>query len=563
MDVRPYILFRRLLQLLFALTKRTCSVIVRLWPIVLTNDAQSQVINPSNCAHPLLPIHASSSDVWGASRPQSRTGSSTQHSATQNDDNLLQVPPSGNAASGGAPAVDSDKGDVKVKTICVDGVKRYKRNIRLPPKGMIGSIPANTTTFEENVPDHLSASGWTRLVHPEGALYFQHKDGIYTDADIRDPEMFDKINRAIKSIKNAGPPIQTDSFTPATSLSPFDKEELSKMLDLSSHIQESLETIPEVPPHAKVLVARILRTFARARFFNFHGEVGARLDADQTVYNIMERRHSILHHLISWILFLAPNVHMKTLKTIWVDQTVNYVPWKQFLEKLNNEWQELVLYATVILNANVAFLSIPMVNGSNDTPPETSAEICSYISVATSLGAVATGLLLMRQNRTKRRETAEDAATFMMKMDCSMFGMETIAILFSLPYGMLMWRFISCFDLFVDTPVLTENTNSLLSFVCGFCILMFMSTNVTTRVLVGFVGVLVIIFTGWTISYAYGADEASRSHDKPHKPKHSGTHCSNRHSVNNGVSPTASAVLLIPQLQVPTGGTSPSSSSMA
>ncbi|KAF9236836.1 hypothetical protein BU15DRAFT_19368, partial [Melanogaster broomeanus] len=435
-------------------------------------------------------------------------------------------------------------------------------------------------------------SGWTRLVHPEGALYFQHKDGIYTDADIRDPEMFEKINCAIKSIKNAGPPIQTgscvhlvievlppkdqldetrrggashrhrstmsintkdeddseanakhaygyyfvnhdkrcllwpkefkyvsklffnvrgvkswdhvhvvpygdtvkghvmemqywyvfnptsDSFTPATSLSPFDKEELSRILDLSSHIRgEDYRSCSNDEPH----IADVL---ARARSFNFHGEVGARLDADQTVYNIMERRHSILHYLITWILFLAPNVHMKALKTIWVDQNVNYVPWKQFLEKLNNEWQELVLYATVILNANVAFLSIPMVNGSgnNSPPPETSAEICSYISVATSLGAVATGLLLMRQNRTKRRETAEDAANFMMKMDCSTFGMETIAILFSLPYGMLMW--------------------SLLSFVCGFCILMFQATDVTTRVLVGFVGVLVTIFTCWTISYA-------------------------------------------------------------
>jgi hypothetical protein len=66
----------------------------------------------------------------------------------------------------------------------------------------------------------------------------------------------------------------------------------------------------------------------------------------------------------------------------------------------------LVWQATVILNANVAFLAIPGVSpGGTSTP----SQICSYISVTASVGAVATGLLLMRQNRTKHRETADDA----------------------------------------------------------------------------------------------------------------------------------------------------------
>jgi hypothetical protein len=67
----------------------------------------------------------------------------------------------------------------------------------------------------------------------------------------------------------------------------------------------------------------------------------------------------------------------------------------------------LVFQATVILNANVAFLAIP--GGSPPTDSQIASQICSYISVAASVGAVATGLLLMRQNRTKHRETANDA----------------------------------------------------------------------------------------------------------------------------------------------------------
>jgi hypothetical protein len=40
----------------------------------------------------------------------------------------------------------------------------------------------------------------------------------------------------------------------------------------------------------------------------------------------------------------------------------------------------------------------------------------------------------------------------MMRMDHSVFGMETVAMLFSMPYGMLMWGFVSCSDLFADRP---------------------------------------------------------------------------------------------------------------
>jgi hypothetical protein len=85
---------------------------------------------------------------------------------------------------------------------------------------------------------------------------------------------------------------------------------------------------------------------AHARFFNFHGEVGARLNVNETVYNVSNRPASVLFHITSWLLFRAPNFHMETLRTIWVDQTINYVPWTKFLENLNSEWQELVLYVS-------------------------------------------------------------------------------------------------------------------------------------------------------------------------------------------------------------------------
>ena len=56
------------------------------------------------------------------------------------------------------------------------------------------------------------------------------------------------------------------------------------------------------------------------------------------------------------------------------------------------------------MNANVAFL-----NGN--ASHLSTAQIASYISIATSIGSIILGLLLVRQNRTKSRENAEDVVS--------------------------------------------------------------------------------------------------------------------------------------------------------
>jgi hypothetical protein len=57
------------------------------------------------------------------------------------------------------------------------------------------------------------------------------------------------------------------------------------------------------------------------------------------------------------------------------------------------------------LNGNVGFLAIPSV--SDGTNQRTAAQIVSYMSIVASAGSILTGLLLIRQYRTKR-ESFED-----------------------------------------------------------------------------------------------------------------------------------------------------------
>jgi len=63
-----------------------------------------------------------------------------------------------------------------------------------------------------------------------------------------------------------------------------------------------------------------------------------------------------------------------------------------------------------MLNANVAFLAIQSVD-SSEGPYRSPAQISSYMSVVASIGSIILGLLLIRQNRTKNRESVDDVVS--------------------------------------------------------------------------------------------------------------------------------------------------------
>lgn len=257
------------------------------------------------------------------------------------------------------------------------------------------------------------------------------------------------------------------TLTSATSVSPFDKDELEKMLDLVMNIEGTLEG---EFTHTRCVVARFMSEFTKARFFNFCGQPGARLDSDQTIYFKDHDHQSLLFIITSFLLFGAPRAHQEDLNTIWVDRIINRVLWNQFMGKLNDEWTGLALSATVILNANMAFLAISSVQDI--------AKLLSYLSTACSIAVVLLVLLLVRQNQQK---DCERAVTLLSHMSQSFFttGTEALAITYSLPYGLLMW--------------------ALLCFAAGLSNLIFGTENQWTRGAVGFVASLVVCFVALVV----------------------------------------------------------------
>ncbi|OJA12718.1 hypothetical protein AZE42_02885 [Rhizopogon vesiculosus] len=219
-----------------------------------------------------------------------------------------------------------------------------------------------------------------------------------------------------------------DSVASTTSVVPFDQEELAKILDLTDSLKDAVE---EQFPHAKCIVARFMQDFALAKFFNFCGQPGARLNSDQSIFSKYKPRRSLFIKILSFCLFWAPCDYAKELDGIWVDRVINRVLWKQFIDKLSNDWSSLALYATVILNANVAFLTLQV---------DMLAKSFSFVSTMTSVGVVVLGLILVRQNQRKDQDSAEQASEFLGKMSHQVFGTEVLAVIFSLPYALLMWR---------------------------------------------------------------------------------------------------------------------------
>ena len=174
---------------------------------------------------------------------------------------------------------------------------------------------------------------------------------------------------------------------------------------------------------------------ASAKFFNFYGQPEARLNRDDSVYGHSTNRRTWFIKSISMFLFSAPDIHLENLQKMWVDGMLHQAVWEEGLKKVIQEWQEFILNvsnklqtttclksyffgffflfrilkSTVVLNANVAFLSIQSVD-TNDGPYRSPAQISSYCSITASIGSIIIGLILVRKSRTKQ-ETASQVVS--------------------------------------------------------------------------------------------------------------------------------------------------------
>ncbi|KAH9478421.1 hypothetical protein JR316_0008876 [Psilocybe cubensis] len=195
-----------------------------------------------------------------------------------------------------------------------------------------------------------------------------------------------------------------DTMTSPTSTAPYSMQDLRDILALTRDMERNLDLPAWVGTQS--LLARQMFIFCRAKYLHFHGEPHARVERDVSVYGDIYKRTWLVKYL-SPILFFAPDFHLKNLQSMWVDRIMHKSVFRDAMKKMNEEWDRYVLFATVMLSANVGFLAIQSVD--NDTSPQRSAaQIASYVSMLASIGSIVLGLHLSRQNKTKDRENVDN-----------------------------------------------------------------------------------------------------------------------------------------------------------
>ncbi|KAG2046716.1 hypothetical protein BDR06DRAFT_1025354 [Suillus hirtellus] len=219
-------------------------------------------------------------------------------------------------------------------------------------------------------------------------------------------------------------------------LASFTSDQVSSMLDLMDPLMSSIDKGHE---HSVWIVARFMGEFCSNKFVNFCGQPGAWLDVDRSLYvDYIPPPKSILFRVINVILFGAPGAQSKALHKIWVDY----------------EWKDYSVFSTVMLTVDISFLSVPPVQN------QVSAIIVLYMSTLCALGSLVVSLVLAGQVNDSQRDSAESVvlflfvirltcilhihyqALFMIEMSQSMLGLESLALMLSRPYALLIWGII-------------------------------------------------------------------------------------------------------------------------
>ncbi|KAG1839795.1 hypothetical protein F4604DRAFT_1691067 [Suillus subluteus] len=170
-----------------------------------------------------------------------------------------------------------------------------------------------------------------------------------------------------------------------------------------------------------------------AKFVNFCGQPGARLDVDQSLYGKPNALPKWIRRFMTFTLFGSFDAQSKAIHKIWVDKTVVQPRWKNFIDTLTTEWNGYTIYSTVMLAVDISFLAVQSVQ------TQMPATVLVYLSTLCVLGSLVVSLVLAGQVNGSRRRSAKDVASFMEGMSSSMLGLESLALMLSLPFALLIW----------------------------------------------------------------------------------------------------------------------------
>ncbi|KAH9914799.1 uncharacterized protein B0H18DRAFT_1125286 [Fomitopsis serialis] len=245
------------------------------------------------------------------------------------------------------------------------------------------------------------------------------------------------------------------SESSTVSMKPDEMLYLTKMLEISKELGSN--------DYIACVIGRLMHNVVHNRYNFSFGQRAARLDRFQPIFDhdIGERSSSFA--FISLILFRVPDAYLQMIETVWIDGEIQELAWAKCVAKLERDWQDVVVTATVLLNANISFLTINDVDsGAGSRIP---SQLASYISTIASISATMIALLLVRQYHMGSTDTAMDATIHLYKHP--RLRLEMLSLVHSLPYVLLMWAVLAfllafAFENFriLDIPTLVVATTA-------------------------------------------------------------------------------------------------------
>ncbi|KIJ12334.1 hypothetical protein PAXINDRAFT_14812 [Paxillus involutus ATCC 200175] len=282
------------------------------------------------------------------------------------------------------------------------------------------------------------------------AQYWMHCERFSNMVPMR-PEYLDDLRETLIHAS-------TDTILSDTSVAPFAPDDILNILGVAGSVAgHESRLIPtsgsgsdphstdafKSYPHSINAIARIMRIFTHSKFLNFHGQPGARLNADQSIYTKQlvseEGFSSPVFYALDILLLTAPRKHIRILRSLYVDHVINGSRWKGFITGLKDEWNGYTVFSTVMLAVDISFLAVPGVINQSYQTSQTLTAVTIYISTILSLGTLIVSLLLSDQIRRHGIESLDEGATYMARMTNAVLGIEAMAVMYGLPYALLMW----------------------------------------------------------------------------------------------------------------------------
>ncbi|OJA10981.1 hypothetical protein AZE42_06402 [Rhizopogon vesiculosus] len=285
-----------------------------------------------------------------------------------------------------------------------------------------------------------------------------------------------------------------ETVTAEASLAPYSANDLNALMALISPLKGNLsgdlrvhklivdpDNVGKVHEHSICIIARLMQTFTHAQFINFCGQPAARLDVDKPLYHQREDRHGWMARvlpLLNIALFGSLQSHKKSIERVWVDNTLVVTRWKNFIDSMNTEWSSFTVFSTVMLAVDVSFLAVPGID-SNSVQSQSASLIMAYLSTLCAMGSLVVSLLLGSQIQVQNRENVDDGGTLFLGMSNSLLGLDGLALIYSLPFSLLIW--------------------AMVFFAAGLSVVIFHSTDTVALGVVGLVWASIMLLIGWPL----------------------------------------------------------------